>query len=507
MKSNRDIEQELRDLGNQLTRQGSVVPAVLQRIEQEPLVPPRRAVSLGWFVRGAAAVAACVVLALALWSVFFATNGGSLYAQAAEALREARSIHAVSSRWQDGRWVKGAEIFYERGRGVKEWTQHRGKEHIRIDDGAREWVFSPDEPTVRKSPSRDLLGQAVRKILEPNRILERAKRDKSGDKVIDGDACRLYAHVHESGRMRYRVWVDAHNRIREFQEEKNPRGEQWEPDELSIVQYDVPIDAQAFVPQLPVDARIIEAYKTLDASFGLANVKYKQETEGLIFAVHRVEKLANGWYLVVSSLRPTEVTRAAIRNNDSGPAAWNYATLIMGTSFKRFDDDPNKMRSYVPYTLARVYQDGMDVHWTLFEPVGPWEIDPNMFELSWSFSGNGELAEKLQSQGKKARAEFRSVAQIPADRHDASCAEVASEVYDEVEALEPIVAMATLELKSIPFTHEEMEKFYRESPGEPRLPGFRLYHGRAAPPSKATREQFLAELDERIQQSVQLRGQ
>jgi outer membrane lipoprotein-sorting protein len=489
---------QLTHLGEKLSADGSFVSDVMQRIAHEPIAPPAPARPMRiWAIRSGAVVAACLLIAAGLW-IAFSSSSNSLYAQAVKALEEAKTVHAVGNRWQDGKWVKGAEIFYQRGVGVYEWTEQRGREQIRIDDTKNEWRFSPSEPTVRKSPSKDPLG-VVRKILDEARHLDRARRDDFSDRDIDGVRCRLYALAPEGGASRYRIWADDRMRIHRL-EQDSLRDGKWQPVELSEVQYDVPIDAKIFVPQLPANARIIEADKLLDQQFAVASALYRQEALGMLFAVHRVERLPNGTFLVVTSLRPTDATRRELGNNNSGPLANNYATLIMMPSFRRIRGDV--MRSYGTLSLAEVYHDGLTVQWMLFEPVGTWGDEIAKYDLSWRLSTDGKLADTLRSQGKQEWAEFLHAATLAAQPREGSVIDVAAAVYHEIEPLEPVAAKAHVELKSIKFTDDEMVPEWQRGT-VPR--GSYLHHGRSAPPSKISEADFLKDVRSRLDEATAAR--
>jgi hypothetical protein len=213
-------------------------------------------------LRGSMAVAACVLLGLGLWIVLASTAEGSLYAQIAAAMIEAKSLHAVGSRWQDGRWEKELEVMYERDKGSYEWSRRRaGAAQVRVDDGGHTWRFSPDDAgaaIVRRSPSRDRQF-AVHELLARNRLVEAAHRDPLGDETIDGVTCCAYTILRESGKLKHLVLVDGRHRIRRLEESTRRDDGTWQPRAFSTIAYDVAIDPNAFVPQIPAGATIIDA--------------------------------------------------------------------------------------------------------------------------------------------------------------------------------------------------------------------------------------------------------
>jgi hypothetical protein len=447
--------------------------------------------------------AAIIVVALFL---LFSKSQTTLYAQVVKALENARTIHVVSNAMIDGQWKKVVEIWYQKGIGEKRILWHRGKEDVRIDDGEHVWEYASgdDFAVQRKSTGHIQLPGEIRDV---QRYLKACERDATGDKVIDGFSCELYIATRQDDTHRTRMmfWVDQQKRLRRFEEYVLQNGE-WMADELGEVEYDTKLDPGIFTADFGVDIKVFEGDKILEEHFRLDKAIYVKEALGLIFAVHKVERCEGNMPYVVCSIRPTEETKRKVRSQ--GPAAWNYGSFHLGSSWKWVDVSARRDRCYQPVNLAQIYDAGLQVRWELLAPMGSWPEHVDECELEVQISATGKLNQLRTQSGLSCRERFKPITTLPLPNEETSLAQVLKEVHLVATMLEPFVGYDQLVLRSVPWTDEEMEAFVSKHPdsGEAKMyrsdKSWRIYHGRSSRPSEIKKEDWMIDRMEYIQECM-----
>jgi hypothetical protein len=149
-----------------------------------------------------------------------------------------------------------------------------------------------------------------------------------------------------------------------------------------------------FQPNFGDDVKIVDADEAFDAFADPASAVHREQRDGLIYAIHRVERFENGGVLIVSSVRGTAetlkefpLTKRRVRPGlffVDGPAT-NYNASPQGHGFFRLD-------------LASASHQGIDVRWWVLIPRG---TRPNHFEVS---PGRIKLNVGVTPSGKYAKA-------------------------------------------------------------------------------------------------------
>jgi hypothetical protein len=139
------------------------------------------------------------------------------------------------------------------------------------------------------------------------------RRATEHDRSINGQRCRGYivAPPHASAPApgshpwRYVVWLDPQERIVANEEQHQIEGK-WQIEEQSQIRYDEEsLPAEKFVPNLPAEAKIVDGDTLLDERFPLEKALATVRSEGLVFAVHKMERMEGEMFFVVSSVRGT----------------------------------------------------------------------------------------------------------------------------------------------------------------------------------------------------------
>ena len=390
-----------------------------------------------WGRRWLAAAATFVVGAaglIAFWVTM--SQPQTLYAQAMEALRQARTIHVVGWAWRDGVKTQRAEVWYEQGVGVKEVTSRKGKSRIRIDNGQYEWTYHQGQEYAVRGQSRDPVG-LVEEVLDPMKFLKRARRDAGGDREIDGVPCELYVGEYPAGTKKYMVWLDGRKQIRRYEEEELIEGT-WQPEELIVVTYDVPVDRTCFEPTFGQDVRVVVQEEVQGQIFALDKALYTKQVMGLVFAVHELHREGNRLYVACSLRVPEETLEKVGRDERSNGLSNQYGDFQL-TRWGQRDQAGNwQSRPYEIDTLGRVDHDGIEFKWCVLEPKGTWEGIDKEYELCTYIYTRGKLQEWYKEQGLPWHERFRPLVTLPLPQEQTSAEAIIEKIYAQFQALESV---------------------------------------------------------------------
>ena len=444
------------------------------------------------------AAAAAIIIGVLGLLVFYG-NGETLYAQVIEAIGNARTIHAVSKRLDNGQWAKRTEIWYDQDRGIVETSWDKGKKiYVRIDNGKYMWKYRSGSNFAKRSKTVDPIGLA-RKVLNVDSFKKQAIRDPSEDKVVDGIRYLAYIRSNPENTFRMLTWLDEAKRIRGWEKIRLLGSGQWETYCIGEVEYNVELNSEIFEPDFGEDVEIVEVDIKLDEHFDLEDALFIKEELGLIFSVHELARCDEGLIFAVSSIRPADAWRDTARAESGRLGVWHYGSFQFGSSWKRLDIYGRGL-SYQPISLAEVYQADVQVKWTLFLPQGFEPGGAEKCELEVYMYNHGALAKKRSELGLPTRERFKPIAVLPLPKESIALAEVMDEVYSTTNELEPFVASTRLTLKSVPFTDEEMEEYIKEHPdsGETRKyrlgdrsKSARLLHGQSSKSSEISKENWV----------------
>lgn len=412
--------------------------------EASTMRPRKRAAFWSTIARNARvrlAAAAAVMVAVGLGSaaiISMLSSPRTLQAQAMEAIRKAKTIHAVG---RNADMTTRYEVWYEQGVGVCETEWRNGQRTTRIDDGRYEWRYFSGTKRALRRDSVDPIG-VVAEILDPDRILSRAKPDPSGDQVIAGFRCSLYvgSYPNNPDGSRLMAWLDDQKRIRLFKE-KRLRDGKWETAEHTEVDYDVLVDRSVFKAEFGPDVQVIVAGDpgAMEKMYGLDSAIATREVMGLVFAVHELRRCERGFVYVVASLRPNQET---IR--ELGPVVTrkdqplvSYGDFQLASPWTREKMTYYGSHSYQGCRLGTWRGNGLEIQWSVLIPKGDWLETAAELELGAFIHTRGELQEKRKGAGLQWWGRENPAFTLPLPQEQSSLAKAIGEVYRALALIQP----------------------------------------------------------------------
>jgi hypothetical protein len=472
------IEQKLEQLANALGTRDSFVDDVMSKIESSPVQPSKKSnanvVHRRMIMNRITKLSAAAVIIIGLL-VFYNTSNSTLYAQAVKAMQKAKTVHCTGYGLKNGQMVKANEMWYKRNVGYKMIWNQKDIEKLMIDDGQHRWQYQTGQDFAVKSKSVTT-EQLPREITETSRYLDKCVKEQGRTELIDGFICQVYigSYPEKEDTTRLIFWVDENMRPRKF-EEKILENDVWKMIERVNIEYDKEINIAVFKPEFGSNVEIIQGDKVLDESFSLDNAIFTQEDMSLIFAVHEVRKCQSDVIFTVTSLRPNQTLSG--RFISKGITAWNYGDYQFGPCYERLDKK-GKATSYSPVKLAWFYRDGLLIQWTVFIPRGfePGQVNSIKLELYYLYASGSWGAERIE-KGLSDRLRFNPIATLPLPDNTVSLESQLTKTYNYMKLLEPMQAEKHLQLKSIPFTDEEMEQWCKDHPDSGIAKSYRSSNG------------------------------
>lgn len=375
------------------------------------------------------AAAAVIIIGIFL---LFVNEQETLYAQAVKAFEEARSIHVIITEYRDGHWFKDHEIWYEREEGIREEDRFEEQTEVRIDNKQYEWRYHVGDKLVAQVSSYRDPDEWSKNLYEWLRF--NPERDPSGDKVIDGVSCDMYAlSIPSQGEgEKGSIWVDKKNRVLEFVQEEQRDGQ--EIRSVATIEYDIEIDKILFLPNFDSNVEIVGPRELIEEQFPLDTAIFKRESLGFVFAVHELA-FGSGFKYIVCSNRLTEKTRDEISNGHP----WTYYGGF--TLFARY----NKFGIYLdtsdqPILLARMKHDGIQIGWYILIPRGSKAKQAAGCDVDVLVNMANQLGEKLKAEGLPIHEKFRlNITAGETKEQSLSLREIASQVYSLGKKFDPIV--------------------------------------------------------------------
>jgi hypothetical protein len=315
----KELEDQLRQLGTDWPVP-SVTDAVMARIESRS-VPPARRVSLP--LRRAAllgATAALLAVAVGVACLVVLAAPTTLQAQVRGALEKAGTAHIVISALDDKGVRQRGEIWYERGRGFRAEMP----DEVILDDGRQQWTWRPgskeSEQVIARRASRDAVSMITGLFqLGDAPAAWARRRAPEHDREIDGRPCHGFVvtpptpqvvNADGSGLVpdphppRFVVLTDPDERIVHLEEQRQVDG-RWQAGRDVSLAYDVKVPAEKLAVNLPAGGRVIDADRALEERFPLDRALARGEADGLLFAVHELQRGPDETFYVVSSVRGT----------------------------------------------------------------------------------------------------------------------------------------------------------------------------------------------------------
>jgi hypothetical protein len=314
-----ELEDQLRQLGADWPIP-SVADAVMARIESRVVPPPRRVSVLRRRATLLIATAALLVVALGAAWLFLLAAPTTLQAQVQQALAKARTAHIVISALDDKGVRQQGDIWYERGRGFRAEMP----DEVILDDGRQQWTWRPgtreSELVIARRASRDAVSMITDLFQFGNVPAAWAQqRAPEHDRAIDGRPCHGFVVTPPTPQVvkpdssdlvpdphppRFVVLIDPDERIVYLEEQRQVDG-RWQAGREVSLAYDVKVPAEKLAVNLPAGGRVIDADRALEERFPLDKALAREEADGLLFAVHELQRGPDEMFYVVSSVRGT----------------------------------------------------------------------------------------------------------------------------------------------------------------------------------------------------------
>ncbi len=449
MTTPRDIEQTLQQLGRDWPADASIVDHVVHRIETTSVRPAVAAAPRQRWRSWLAIAAALTGLIAAWWALAPVDN--SLYAQALQAMEDARTVHRVfkSIAGADQPAKVAVESWCERGVGYRvdlpDEVRMANTEHLWTYRKQGKLAFRSDDPDINKMIDREL---DLKQMLEELRRLG-FERFAEQDEKIDGRQLTAYLLTKinqvppgaaQGPERRGIVYLDDKSRIVRTRQEIR-QGDQWVANVLIEWEYDVPIDRKLFEPDFGDGVKIVDAAAGFDELVRLDNAVYQDERRGIIFAIHRLERFENDGILVVSSVRgaPATLKKYPLTSRmvqlgmyfTDGPAK-NLQTSPQGNQYFRIE-------------MASVGSQGIDLCWWVLVPRGtnapPYEVEPGKVKLPVGYTPVGwtEYGKTFaDANGVLQHETWDAVVDLPENQSPPSLGEVADSILADMSRLQAI---------------------------------------------------------------------
>ncbi len=403
-----------------------------------------------------ATAAAILVIVIGLLILLSGGRNSSVWAQAVDALEQADSVHFEVFAIRDGKQVKDAELWYARGRGVRERSlSSDGKVSERVDNGTFQWVYQSDRKSAIKSKSTDPVS-SVRKILGYENKMKDMKLQRLPeiDRTIDGVVCQAYERQPRYKGVRRIVWVEDAKRPRRSERQRFEDGK-WSAYTWVTFTYDKPLPENIFQPDFGPGVAVIDTTKgsPLDLNGNLLS----GEVLGLVLTVHEVYRLDNDAILVAWSVQPSEETAkkfGSISSSQKTPKHYGDAQM---TSPKLL---PSEKGHVQPLTIAQCSRHAVQTQWTVLIPKGGWTKPVNAVRMDFIVHARGELQRDLEKKGQKSWLRGFVLGDLPLPKEAVSVQKAYRRVYGQAAAMHQVSKRGQVLLtgKNRPLNEREKEQ-------------------------------------------------
>lgn len=474
---NSHIENDLRQYHEQFTQEHNrlreEILAQLPFLKQ--IAQPAITVRKKRLMRSFLGLATGITAALVIWLAFF-SGPQTLSAQVMEAFKKAQSVHLVRKIWKDGNWTPSGEVWYQNSSGVREEIHRKNQKIIRIDNGTYQWRFDSAAKLAVRLKSSNPLGLAAEAI-NPGKILNRCKRDPSGDATIQGRPCLHFSAMNDKQTVRIMIWMDNDNRLLRYKE-LNLKDGQWIDDEWIDVEYDLPIDIALFEPKFGEGIQIVESDKFLNERFNPKKAIYSKEIEGHILSLHQLHRINDRMFFLVYSTQPTQ---DILKRYGMPSGSMSYADFNLYTPGKRVGE--NKWQNYQDVSLATFHLEGMEIHWDLVLLQGEWPEKIDSFDFGGRFYTRGPLQNDLT-----AYQDFNPLVSMPISEKSISLDDAIATVHQETSLCQPLAFQISLHLMPRPLSEKEIQEHIKS--GMPEAEARRLSSLPNVSPKEITPEEF-----------------
>ncbi len=442
MTDKHELERQLNQLRQNWPSGRSFVDEVMSRVETVSVAvdATRKSGSGSRWRNAAIAVAVLVCIGLS-WS-FINPFGNTLFAQVQQALKKVNTVHGTMSvKLPDGKLQSVSETWFARGQGFAVIRD----DQVRLDDGKYFWEYAPGSQTATRSKSRnadELLDQAldIRAQMKQGWV-----RFPEGDRRINDVPHDCYRVTMQGTVMppgvdpkkkRVLIFLTSDSLVRRAEHQDLVNSE-WQVKLVHSWEYDVAVDPQVFKPNLGPNVKIMDADQAFEQLADTKTAVHMEERNGLIFAVHQLQRFENGGLLLMTSVRGTEETLRKFPNRRRMMQPGLYVEDGPATTGRI---SPQGVRCF-RISLASASHKGIDAEWWILVPRAAkptWFVDKNgLSKIMLNVSPRGGYAEHLKSQPGVRN--FWEVA-LPAPQSDPlpTLKQIVARVHADVALLKPV---------------------------------------------------------------------
>ncbi len=469
----------------------------------ESVPPERRFDKRKWLLPTTLGAAATILIGLTIGSILFGSPR-SLYAKAVKAIAKARSVHAVGKTMRDGQWQTTFEVWYDRERGVAEWSSYFDDQVLRIDDGTHQWLYRSQTGKALRTKSKDAMGP-VAELLDFDKLFEHREqweREPAEDKNINGIACRVYVAIIDtpnpnSEKIRSRLWFDDRERLHRAEEHWFRDG-RWHDDEQVTISYDLVIDSGRFEPSFDENVVVVDTSQVLEDRFNLEDAIFTTERMGLVFAMHELKRVEGGDMYLVHTTRPAQATIdrfGRILSHRDGTKV--YGTFVLEAPYELID---GQRCYYQPMSLATQFLDGMRVEWLVLLQKAGRPLGTETCKFIASVYTREKLQKRYKDAGEPWYINGEHLGELRLPTESVSMDDVVRAVYDEASLLNGVGGRFTevaLILKPGPLSERQQQEEIER--GTDREKVKQMMRGRRTAPDKIQFDAYRREIDSYIQ--------
>ena len=457
MKSQEEVVATLERLGNAWPQNDSLVERVLHGLETAPPVVATKPARSRWVQRLAACATAVAAAIVVGWIL---RPNESLFAQARQAMRGARTLQMVvrvpAQGDQPAQVVQG--LWYERGVGFREESPTL----VTVGNALGTWRHVKDSPVavlsrgnvIREMVDHVLNDDSIGRLLKDDKHMK-YERYEAGDQDLEGQPCRAYLLTQLSplspelerelrdGKRRMVFLLDDRSRIARVVDEVRS-GEEWTVKHRHDWKYDAPIDRTLFEPQFGDGVAVMDIDAAFEQFVGLNKAVHREERQGLIYAIHHVERFENGGIYLVSSVRGTDATlqKYPLKRERWGASG---AIRVTGPATNYYGSQEYRVPG-IDLELASMDHQGIHVSWRALIPLDtaakePFAAAPGKVRLPAGISPTGGeygKANFLDDNGVMQNLTWDVVLDCPQPALLPTFDTIVGHVYTDVTALDAV---------------------------------------------------------------------
>jgi hypothetical protein len=249
----------------------------------------------------------------------------------------------------------------------------------------------------------------------------------------------MIPHLASGEELRGAVYVNHDYQIRRLQSEVK-RGGQWQPLSTQDWTYDVPVSREMFEPKFGEGVEIVGIDEVFDRFLSLEKCIYKEERQGIIFAVHAVERFEGGGVFLLTSVRGTDATLAKYPLTKHRMGA---GVTLLDPPAENLNDSPQGS-GFFRIRLASATHNGIDARWWIViprnSPPNHFDVGPGKVRIPVGFTPNGAFCNEFKdAEGVVQHVYWDIELDAPEANPLPTLGDIATRVHHDLESLYPVV--------------------------------------------------------------------